>query len=777
MRVNIAYRPLRVCWAIKDGDFASFREAVRLNHALWGGRFNPIIVVDHLSEAHALVESFRVDLIIPLGQAAEVKEFADGYKHLISPFFYGGIYAGEGSNSRSQVLDIHNAIVHSENTPEWSQFKKNGPRIYSWNSEDPLSDIFLMQLGAYPEKDNKFVDYESIFKGAVQPSEVDIKRGESLAADLLKYPNISSLSRYQIRRHYVISSSWDYPGFFLGDASNFSDLVAFWNLRASDISLLFVDRSQIGRYVQVITEWNLYVSEMLAYRVRPEDRRGAIWYRSSDATENIDLSEIQPLIGSNQYIQCRVDEFLWNGMNLKPPLMYLGESTSLGVQIDDDGAPKISFGLGDRPYANDVWFHTQHLVASVSFVGGLFGNNDFTLNPPYIPELNEFYARSMRFQYNQLRIESERIGLIIDAVDGDSFVYALPTDNLYEKVFELAGFKVKVSRAGLIARQLMTQLGGVQGARVFKIPGVRRLIKEHGPTSSFRKREALNLIGSADPEDPTKKFKDYEGLYLEPRDRNSKLDPTNVFDYLVRKKLFRIGMDLVCPHCGLKNWFPVDDLSQRVNCQMCDKPYDATSQLVNSEWWYRRSGVLGAERNAQGAIPVALILQQLDANLGIGRSYQYSVSLELEATKGQAFALCEVDFVWLIPRPFSEKTIIVIGECKDQGRGSHTNGGGTISENDIAKLRSVADSFPTDRFEVYIVLAKLCDFTQKEIELAKSLNDRSIQRVILFTDRELEPFRFYERTEKMFKVGQYGGSVRTLASATISIFFNPQSID
>ena len=38
VRVKIAYRPLRICWAIKQGDFAAFREVVRTNHALWGGR-------------------------------------------------------------------------------------------------------------------------------------------------------------------------------------------------------------------------------------------------------------------------------------------------------------------------------------------------------------------------------------------------------------------------------------------------------------------------------------------------------------------------------------------------------------------------------------------------------------------------------------------------------------------------------------------------------------------------------------------------------------------
>ena len=72
VRVNIAYRPLRTCWAVKEGDFAAFREAVRTNHALWGGRFDPIVIVDRASEARAIVEAFRADIIMPLGAGEEV---------------------------------------------------------------------------------------------------------------------------------------------------------------------------------------------------------------------------------------------------------------------------------------------------------------------------------------------------------------------------------------------------------------------------------------------------------------------------------------------------------------------------------------------------------------------------------------------------------------------------------------------------------------------------------------------------------------------------------
>jgi hypothetical protein len=46
IRVNVRYRPLRIAWAIRAGDLQSFRSAVRISNTLWGGRFNPIIIVD-----------------------------------------------------------------------------------------------------------------------------------------------------------------------------------------------------------------------------------------------------------------------------------------------------------------------------------------------------------------------------------------------------------------------------------------------------------------------------------------------------------------------------------------------------------------------------------------------------------------------------------------------------------------------------------------------------------------------------------------------------------
>jgi hypothetical protein len=136
-------------------------------------------------------------------------------------------------------------------------------------------------------------------------------------------------------------------------------------------------------------------------------------------------------------------------------MMYFSEVASLGVLVTDTGKPKLSFGLNDKPFSGDAWFHTQHLVASLSFIGGLYENADYTLRPPYVPELNEFYSRAMHIDHSKLRIESEALGLVMHAAETDVFLYALPIAELFDQLFRLAGYTRKPSAGGLIARQLI----------------------------------------------------------------------------------------------------------------------------------------------------------------------------------------------------------------------------------------------------------------------------------------------------------------------------------
>ena len=382
----------------------------------------------------------------------------------------------------------------------------------------------------------------------------------------------------------------------------------------------------------------------------------------------------------------------------------------------------------------------------------------------------------MALDHRELRSEPDGIGLIIGASDKSASVRALAVADVVEKIFDLAGFSSWLSEGGLITRQLILQLGGVDNARPFKIPGVRRLLKTYGPNVAFTKKAAVQIIGSRDPENSAVSFKDYSGFYIQPVSRDEKLTPAAVFSYLVERGLFRIGAELNCLNCRLPSWSSLDALKQRIVCELCGREFDATRQLMHEDWRYRRSGVLGKEKNAQGAVPVVITLQQLKLNLGDSFfGGMYSPSLNLVGKPGLELPECEIDFVWLNPRRYPEKTILILGECKDRGSNhKHGKNSGTIDATDIENLRRVADAVPDSRFETYILLSKLCPFTSEEIALARTLNDKYHTRAILLTDRELEPlFSFFERTKLQYEgIDDSLNSAGDLARITDMIYFN-----
>jgi hypothetical protein len=778
LRVDICYRPLRIGWAIRAGDVDAFRSAARRSFALWGGRFNPMIIADQEELAQNLVDLFRLDMIIPVGDSDIVKSFPQRFQHLINPFFPKELFVGTSEGgARAQVLDIHNALLHLRTKPEWEAVKKKGVRLYTWGPDDPLADVFLMQFGQYPNADEIRINYYGLLKGAAEAAEVKIEATSTLTADVLEHPSISFLARYGLERHYSVPAGWDRPGFFSGDVKNLDDLVCCWNLRAADIPLWFVDPTHLARYGDIVEHWDNLMRNMAAARRFEFDPKVAVWVRRESLNEEKMAEAFAAVLkpfGKKEFMLFPVGVDSLNGSSVRPPMMHFGQVSTLGVVGTEFGKSKISFAFDDKPFCSDVWFHTQHLVASLSFIGGLYGDEEHILVPPFIPELNEFYARSQHFHYNKLRSESDRIGLVIDATEASSFIYALPVSDLVEKVFDLAGFTSKLSVGGLIARQLIAQFGGVDGARVFKIPGVRRLLKTHGPTAPFTKISALQLIGGKDPENPGASFKDYENLHIEPRPPMTKLEPEAVFTYLMEKGLFRIGAKLKCPHCRMDSWTALDTLKQHLACELCGHEFDATRQLVKGAWHYRRSGVLGAEKNAQGAVPVVLTLQQFKVNMsGVWHGGIYSPSVDLEPRADMDLPSCEIDFVWLIPQSYPERTIVLIGECKDRGgKSENEKDKGTVDEKDVDHLRRVADALPRKRFETFVVLAKLCPFTANEIALAKTLNDKYRRRAILLTARELEPYYFYERTKLEFKgINEHASTPEDLANTTAEIYF------
>jgi hypothetical protein len=760
LRVNIVYRPLRIAWAIHSADFDAYRRAVCYSHALWGGRYNPIVFVDRQEEAGKLIDLFRVDMIVTIGDSDLVKEFPKRYPYLIKPFMFEDIFMNDKRYNQhwSNVLDIYNALIHLRDKPVWKEIKEIGVSLFTWQPDDPLADVFLAQLGSYPEVEEVGIDYRKIYLEASDGKESVLSPTTPIPTETIDRLSISYLSRYGLQQHYSVSTRHDPPGFFVGSVTSLDDLVCHWNLRACDIPLWFIDPIYIDRYSEIIPVWDKKMRKMVANYRNEWDRHVAVWSKQEDS------KEVCKIFSSDQYMHHHFCDATWNRLNVMPPTMFFGEASVLGVTGNENGKPKVSFALADKPFSGDIYFSRQQLVASVSLIGGLYGNDLHTFKVPYLPELNEFYARSMHFEYDKLRVEPDRIGLVIDAADHDTFIYALQIDSLLKQVFGMAGYETKLSAAGLLTRQLVARLGGLQGARVFKIPGVRRLLKTHTSGASFLKSKAIELIRDKDPNNPEAKFGDHKDLHIEKRPRGESLTPPAVFGHIVEKGLYRIGAEILCPGCSMKTWIPLDTLKHQMTCDMCGHDHDATRQLVdNDKWHYRRSGVFGAEKNALGAIPVALTLQQLNSSFhGIIDGNMYSPSLDLLPKDGGN--PCEIDFVWIMPRAYPRKTVVIIGECKDKG---------PVSNGDIDTLKSIAETLPRKRFKTFVVLSQISPFSSDQIEYAKTLNDERRNRAILLTARELEPYFMYERTQQTTEedIKSLSGTPEGMAKATALVYF------
>jgi len=757
LSVNVRYRPLRIGWCIRSNDFTALREAWRLSSTMWGGLYNPIIPVDDLDYARALVELFRVDLLWPASDDAAVKSFIESFPHLPNPLFHGQLFVAHGNGSKSAaVLDIYHPIRRF-----YDEHFKNNPTpevkvvLYEWDQDDPLSDIWLATFGAVPSTDVTGTDYFELIEKYLSATRIAIGSADPCPLGSKDQLTLSELGRSGIQRHYSVMNYWGHPGFYFGSVGDFEDLINYWNLRATDTRIIFFDPKHVDRFDGIRAEW------LEVLRARPEgrfesDNSIAIWSKNRD--EQRDLSAF----GQGLRI-CTVDAGVWNGLNVKAPYMYFSEGRSLAAVGMSSGKSRVSFQLPPKPFSEERWARDQHLVISADLGIGLFGNERSTLTTPYIPELNEFYGRNCHFEWDAARVERDALGIISHASTSDLSLDALDVSVLVEKIFRVAGITATPSKPGLIASRLIQQMGGLQKCRPFKIGGVRHLIENFGPDQSFTRSGAVQTIRAQDPTTQHIGFSLYEDLFIEERPFRSKLTPDAVLSYLLKKNVFRAGLEFDCPSCRLEFWTALDDLATEIGCIYCGHQFNVTPHLNHrGDWRFRRSGLFGRNDNQEGAIPVVLTLQQFDTMFG-SREMFYTTAMELQPDAGK-IKKCETDFVVVVPRNRDGRIQIAIGECKTRK---------PITEDDIENLKSIATAFPVARFDVFVILAKLTDFTQDEISRAAMLNDEYHRRVILLTTRELEPYHLYERTANELKVDKIAVSFEDMANITHQIYFQP----
>ena len=356
---------------------------------MWGGRYNPIIPVDDSEIAEALVKLFRVDALVLMSEGSLVRDFIAAHTHLPDPILGGGLFRRTGTGGKALlIVDIGHPIIRIH-----EQYFKNNPNsesgldLYQWEVDDPLADVFLCSYGAFPSADEAGVDYRALVQTSLFGVRNIIQNGAEVQIPEPGRYTIASLNGAYMKRHYAVHNHWDWPGFYVGEADNFTDLVNFWNLRAADIALSFFDLRHADRLRGKTAHWAATVRQAPPRPHGPQ--RLALWHQMERP-----IDDALQHFGEGGLTLCNVDGPTWNGGNVGAPIMYFSECTAL-ASVDQSGrTATMSFALTDKPFAEDWDAPIQHYVLSVDPGIGLFRNEQATLHTPFIPELNQFYGHN-----------------------------------------------------------------------------------------------------------------------------------------------------------------------------------------------------------------------------------------------------------------------------------------------------------------------------------------------------------------------------------------------
>ena len=437
-----------------------------------------------------------------------------------------------------------------------------------------MSAMLSALFGRYPSPEEITLNYVAGIRSSLAMPDRPIDQDAAIPAELSGAISPLDFTAFDLslRREW---HGWPDLGIVLGDATDFDDLLLFWNLRAAGATMSFFDRTRAAQCKPFVDAFLASLREQAG----DEHRRINFWGRGlappwNPESAGFDFSGLGPYICGGDHAA------LWNGMNIRPsrPQFSTRHHDVVASYTEGDTGATASFGFLDRPFDDeDPGALNQHFVVTVD--AKQYGSTSDDL----MPRLNEFYGRNFHFDPDNARSEPGSfghgaIGFITTVGTQRLKARAFRVHDWLRSFFELVGIGIERSEPGLRSARLIRQFGGLRTSRVLKVRGARELIRKYGPDQNFTRSEAEKCIGNFDESTKRMRFSDFENLYIQPRSRG-KLTPGEVLQYMTARDGFRVGLEFECPTCELRSWHHLDDVRTLSTCAYCGQQFDVTAQL------------------------------------------------------------------------------------------------------------------------------------------------------------------------------------------------------
>lgn len=752
------YRPIKIAFLVEEGDIVGLTKVTGINTLLWGGIYNPIIPVSQTNRdfVNQLLKLFNADVVYKVSETPEIKAIYDELPYLRDPshigekIFYEDWHTKKNLLAYLDLLNIVNFYWEKEFRHTGKKYKSNC-LLLDWDSSDKYSPLFSLMFGYFPDSHNLKENYKVAFEKGLKSKVDKLEVTNGLPKDISQKITPIQATGLELEGY---GGGFRSDGIYIGDEDNFTDLLNFWNLRASGIAIRFLPKNDFPKFKEYI---QLYLSKLDKSPNRHPNIKDSIYvYHHQKDHENITSVLKNLTLKNKDFCIAQCSETSWNGLNIKPKDFYFkSERTLAHIEKNDDNY-SVSFALPEKRFLVEGFDSQQSLIVEINPITETF-HPRHTFKLPFLRELNEFYSREICFDPWTVRVSNEGLGLFIKTDDNNLEVRPIKHEKVIKEIFALAGYKAEVNQSGLLTNQIITGMREhhpLEACRVFKIKGVRKLLKQMKSDTRIKWSNATKIIWSDG------QFKKYEGLYIEARDKR-KLDTQSTLNFLIKKNILKPNLkfyhryfackDFKCRNCGLNDSIKLSNYEGSYKCPYCRYDHSMPQYIVediqgvvNKYFTFSKSGLFSKDNNQEGAIPVVMTLLTLQRIIHDGEII-YSTAMNLEGD-----IKCEVDFSVLSLK--HGKIELGIAECKSEGKKEKTKE--DIDANDINNLKHLQDKLNSLGIDCYIILSKTSDsFKKSEITLFKELNNDD-RHFVLLTNQELEPYEPYwdlEETDNLPK--------------------------
>lgn len=696
-------RPTSLAFLIAQPDPALFLKSVEICSRLWGGIYHPIIILDQATRV-------RVGQQEQWGDPAEteivgtLKDFDPDFVVTIGtddlPPFLSRMFSSRHLQEADLIHELRpgqRAGVFLEVWPFLDRFWRDEIRSGSDDAgvtlvaaeANELAPFVRAQFGHYSHEGADRLMRERL---GARDCKFDAEFRNAFQFGEHWYPvDFTRLSVDALGRAAFVNSA-----FFLLDHSNLFDVVDFWNLRAAGMAIFPLPAAFFREYAtgvrafatqtkvslpthlngevikarsisdELLEEVTVWASDASGLQLA---RRG--WYPRFGVRINCVSPDITPVdIEASRSNQIAILENGWGHLlGAAPPCEFDGPAYFQQWSCELD------------VYSDSADDHMYHL-------------------PWLRPECDRLASFHLGHGHGTDAARVSRTGLVCHRQGDhrDTSIQQIPVVDVVKAVLQNACFRFNaLSSSGLAAQRMISQLGGIHAARVFRYRGVREVLER------LEKGRSL-------PADEIRAT-----LHRLHRPGRHSLEVAEILDRLVSKKAIRAGMSFKCGSCGRHDWYHISEFDETFECKSCFVE-QRTRRLEGEKWHYRSDGLFALDGKMAGCLSVLLAilhLQTWGTHLHYYPSFNYSDGAEAH----------EADFICFV-RGVSDELEIVVGEAKTRQ---------SLDPHEVVRMGDLAS-----RLDAWLVFSKLeGEFSNEDKEHFKTLRAAG-RRLILLDGSALE---------------------------------------